>query len=132
MSSPRKTRIQTPQPMKNNTYSYSYDGLNRRVKKATAKETREFYFNRNWQCVEEYVGSTCDARYIWGLRYVDDLVFAQIGVNRLFALHDANWNVMATVGYVAKAVLERITYSAFGKATFRDATFTARATSSYA
>jgi YD repeat-containing protein len=54
--------------------SYAYDALNRRVRKVVGSETRLFYFNQQWQCLEEYVGSTCDVRFVWGLRYVDDLV----------------------------------------------------------
>jgi len=36
--------------------TYFYDGLNRRVKKVTAVETRGFLYNLNWQCIDERVG----------------------------------------------------------------------------
>jgi hypothetical protein len=54
--------------------TYFYDGMNRRVKKVTAGETRGFWYNRNWQCVEERVGTftLMQIRYLWGLRYVEE------------------------------------------------------------
>ncbi|MDO4586950.1 MAG: hypothetical protein Q4C95_06580 [Planctomycetia bacterium] len=41
---------------------YQYNPLNHRVLKktytnGTLTETRTFYYNRNWQCLEEYVGT---------------------------------------------------------------------------
>jgi hypothetical protein len=77
--------------------SYAYDGTNRRIKKVIGNETRLFFFNQNWQCVEEYVGSTCDVRFVWGLRYVDDLILYRKNSTDLHVLQDANWNVVALV-----------------------------------
>ena len=111
--------------------TYSYNGLNHRIKKAVGNEAREFYFNNNWQCVEEYVGSTCDARYVWGLRYIDDLITYRKGATDLYSLADPNWNVVAITN-TSGVVQERVTYDSFGKATFHDASFTVRSTSSYA
>jgi len=108
--------------------TYGYDGFNRRVRKVVGSETRLFYFNRGWQCVEEHVGSTCDARYVWGLRYIDDLVTYRKGSTDYYSLADANWNVVALTN-TAGAVQERYTYSAFGKVNFFDAAFATRATS---
>ena len=101
--------------------TYFYDGLNRRVKKVTAVETRGFLYNRNWQCIDERVGdfSMMQIRYLWGLRYVDDLVFRERDTKeipsgsineRRYALHDANWNIVAM-----GTPNEHFTYNAFGK-----------------
>ncbi|MCL2624019.1 MAG: RHS repeat-associated core domain-containing protein, partial [Planctomycetaceae bacterium] len=108
--------------------TYSYNGLNHRVRKVVGSETRLFYFNQGWQCVEEHVGSTCDARYVWGLRYIDDLVTYRKGSTDYYSLADANWNVVALTS-AAGAVQERYTYSAFGKVNIFDAAFATRATS---
>ena len=56
--------------------TYQYDGLNRRMKKVASGETRNFYYSSQWQVLEERVDSatTADRHFVWGLRYVDDLV----------------------------------------------------------
>jgi YD repeat-containing protein len=77
--------------------SYQYDALNRRVKKVVGSETRTFYFNNQWQCLEEYIGSSCDVRYVWGLRYIDDLVTYRKGSADYYSVADPNWNVVAIV-----------------------------------
>jgi len=109
--------------------TYGYNGLNHRVKKVVGSETRLFYFNRGWQCLEEYVGSTCDARYVWGLRYVDDLVTYRKGSTDYYSVADPNWNVVALTN-TSGVVQERYTYAVFGKVNCFDAAFTTRATSS--
>ena len=93
--------------------TYQYNGLNRRVKKVVGSETRLFYYNNAWQCVEEYVGSNCDMRYVWGLRYIDDLVTYRKGSTDYNVLQDANWNVVALTN-TAGVVQERYAYSPFG------------------
>ena len=69
-------------------------------------------------------------QYVWGLRNVDDLVLrdsnngggGSLGISgsglglRLYALQDANWNVVALVN-ASGAVQERFSYTAFGTAT---------------
>jgi RHS repeat-associated protein len=108
--------------------TYFYDGVNHRVKKVVGTETRLFYFNRNWQCLEEYVGTTCDACYVWGLRYIDDLVTYRKGSTDYYSLADANWNVVALTN-ASGVAQERYTYSAFGKLNIFDAAFNVRAAS---
>jgi RHS repeat-associated protein len=100
------------------------------VKKTVGSETRLFYFNKDWQCIEEYVGSTCDMRYVWGLRYVDDLVTYRNGSTDYYVLQDANWNVVALTN-ASGVVQERYTYSAFGKLNVFDASFTPKSASTY-
>ena len=102
--------------------TYFYDGINRRVLKVAASETRGFWYNRNWQCVEERFGTFefIHIRYLWGLRYVDDLIFRERDnkavlngtINeRMYAYADPNWNIVA----MGSNPNERFTYSAFGK-----------------
>ncbi len=56
--------------------SYRYDGLHRRALSTVGGSTRYFVYNQQWQVLDEYVGTstTADRRYVWGLRYIDDLV----------------------------------------------------------
>jgi RHS repeat-associated protein len=110
--------------------TYFYDGANRRVKKTVGSETRLFYFNKDWQCVEEYVGSTCDVRFVWGLRYVDDLVTYRKSLTDYYVLQDANWNVIALAN-TSGVVLERYTYSSFGKQNLFDASFVPKSASTF-
>ena len=77
-------------------------------------------------------------QYVWGLRNVDDLVLrdsnngsgGNLGISgsglglRLYALQDANWNVIALVS-TSGAVQERFTYTAYGTATALNPNFTA-------
>jgi RHS repeat-associated protein len=112
---------------------YAYDGLNRRVVKktyasGTLSETRTFYYNKDWQCLEEYVGSTCKVRYIWGLRYIDDLVTYRKDSTDYYAVQDANWNVVALTN-TSGVVQERYTYSSFGKLNVFDVSFTPKTVS---
>jgi len=107
--------------------TYSYDGLNRRVTETAGGNTRAHYYSDADQVLEERVSSSplplgegqsegefiaalpADRQYVWGLRYVDDLILrdrdngtgGNLGKSgfglgeRLYALQDANWNVVA-------------------------------------
>jgi len=118
-----------------------YDGLTRRTvqqtfdSSGTLAEERHYYYSDSWQVLEERVGSTPesaapDRRYVWGLRYIDDLVLRDRSVSggtlneRLFALQDANWNVVALCD-TAGAVQQRFAYSPYGVPLFLNADFTA-------
>ncbi|MEZ6062057.1 MAG: hypothetical protein R3C19_17085 [Planctomycetaceae bacterium] len=68
-------------------------------------EERHYYYTPGWQVVEERVGSatTADRQYVWGLRYIDDLIERQRDSNgngtldeTRYALQDANWNKQAS------------------------------------
>ena len=55
-----------------------YDGRNFRVRRIipteSGTETRDFYHSDSWQVLQEYVAGYVDRQYVWGLRYIDDLV----------------------------------------------------------
>ena len=109
---------------------YRYDALNRRITKTTPAETRYFYYNRNWQCLTEYANSsaTPDTTYLWGLRYIDDIICRTQNSQTLYSLSDPNWNVVALVDTNGLPV-ERYTYTAFGKLHIYDPAFNERAES---
>jgi len=56
--------------------TYAYDGAYRRVSKTAGNTTRDYYYSDQWQVLEERVGgaTVAERRYVWGVRYVDDLV----------------------------------------------------------
>ncbi len=128
-----------------NLGTYAYDGLNRRIIKrsytsGTLTETRHCYFSDQWQVLEERVGSSTDPdrQYVWGIRYVDDLILRERDTDgngtldeRLYALQDANWNVVAICDSSA-AIQERYVYEPYGAVDFRAPNFGSRGSSSFA
>ena len=105
---------------------YQYDGRGYRTVAETyasgvLNEARDFYYSDQWQVVEECVGQpTADRQFVWGLRYVDDLLLRDrdtIGVGaldeRLYGLQDPNWNVTSLTDPTGVPV-ECYRYSAYG------------------
>ncbi len=113
--------------------AYSYDGLNRRTTKLVSGVLRDLYYSDMWQVLEERVGgaTNADRQFVWGLRYIDDLVVRDRSTERLYALQDANWNVTAVVD-TSGAVQERYRYTAYGLPTFMNSGFVPQYASAYA
>ncbi len=116
--------------------TYVYDARNHRIKKTVGNTVTLSYFNRNWQEVESTTAGVTTT-YVYGLRYIDDIICRTTSNNgniqTLYAVQDANWNVVALVT-PSDSVAERMTYDSFGRVTFRDASFVAnvsQTTSSY-
>ncbi len=107
--------------------TYSYDGLNRRATKTISGVLRDLYYSNDWQVHEERVGgaTTADRQFVWGQRYIDDLVLRDRSTERLYALQDANWNVTAIVN-TSGMVQERYSYTVYGLPTFLNPDFTVR------
>jgi len=117
---------------------YHYDGrnfrvVNERYAAGQLAETRHGYYNGAWQLLEERVGGStaAAAQYIWGVRYIDELVLRDRDTNddgaldeRLYALQDANWNVTALAD-ASGAVVERYRYTPYGTPTVYDPGWTA-------
>ena len=112
---------------------YEYDGAKRRtIQKSydsgTLDETRHLYYTEpsKWQVIEERVDSSSDPdrQFVWGLRYIDDLIFRDRDTDnngtldeRLYALQDANWNV-TTITSAEGTLQNRFAYSAYGVPAF--------------
>jgi len=125
-----------------NYTSYSYDGLNRRTLKTihigATGIVRHYYHSDQWQVLEERMSTSTNAniQYVWGQRYVDDMVLRERDTTgsgtldeRLYAMQDANWNVVAICDTSA-AVQERYVYAGYGMQSFLTASY-APSTSSY-
>ncbi len=101
---------------------YSYNGLNQRIEKKVGDLVTRSFFNENWQELESKTepgvstpGQSGElTTYVWGLRYVDDLVCRERGEEKLYSLQDANWNVVCVTDKSGD-VKERYIYDAFGK-----------------
>ena len=109
--------------------THSYNGLNQRVKKTVGGVVTTSFFNATWQELES-ITSGVTTSYIWGQRYIDDLVLREKGAEKLYVLADPNWNVVALTN-ASGTVLERMKYDAFGKVTWMNASFTTLANSAY-
>ena len=139
---------------------YDYDALMRRIVKTiyntggssssssssgTDTEIRHFYYTDQWQCVEERLDAATvpDRQFVWGLRYVDDMLLRDRDVDaggslgkpnsgldeRLYGLQDPNWNVVALTDQ-AGAIQERYAHMAYGDLTILSPDFqTTRPTS---
>jgi len=131
----------------NKVAEYEYDGAKRRALKKTyvsgiLDETRHFYYTEpsKWQVVEERVESSSDAerQFVWGLRYVDDLVLRDRDTDddaaldkRLYGMQDANWNVTSICNTVGSDQ-ERYSYDAYGTSIALTPSFAYRGASSFA
>ena len=116
---------------------YRYDGKTRRITKET-DATRRYYYSDRWQILEERVDSetTAERQFVWGQRYLDDLVLRDRDVDddgsldeRLYVLSDYfNPTAIADEDGV---VLERYGYDAFGLSRVMDADFEPRSASDF-
>lgn len=108
-------------------------GSNRPIASTTLIETRDVYFNDDWQVVEERVdgAAAAERQFVWGPNYVDELVLRDRDADansgngleeRLYAVHDGLYSVTALVNS-AGAVQERFAYTAYGESTVLDANF---------
>ena len=127
--------------------AFAYDGSNRRMTKGeyaggVLERTRHFYYSDGWQNLEERVddeapgsssssssstssGTPAQRQFVWGLRYIDDLVLRDRASldERIYALQDDNWNVVSAVDDTG-TVQQRYAYQAYGQPIFLTATFT--------
>ena len=118
--------------------TYGYDGLHRRTYSLVSGVYRFFYYSDQWQVLEEYLSTSLiapDRQYVWGLRYIDELVMRDRGLTgtleRFYALQDANWNVVAICD-ASGTVQERYAYTAYGVCQFLNASFGILSASAYA
>ena len=106
--------------------SYGRDALHRHVTDTVGSTVTDRFFSSDWQLLETKVGSNTVSRNVWSPVYVDALVLRDRDTDangtldeRLYGLHDANWNTTALVNTSGTAQ-ERYTYTPFGQVTFRD------------
>ncbi|MCG8650728.1 MAG: RHS repeat-associated core domain-containing protein, partial [Pirellulales bacterium] len=119
---------------------YQYDGRNHRLTKqrydssGNLQSTTKFFENFQWQCLEEQltpvVGTATTTQYVWGARYLDDLVCRDIGSERLYALQDRQFKTVA-LSNTSGSVVERYSYTPYGESKVYDANFGVRSSSNY-
>jgi RHS repeat-associated protein len=97
------------------------------------------YYSPGWQLLEERIDTNVDGnddqrkQYIWGARYIDDIIHSRLDANidgdftdppgsgddlRYYHLTDVQFSTVALTSdrTTRPTVLERVTYSAYGKA----------------
>jgi RHS repeat-associated protein len=125
----RLTAVYSDLAMTATVATYKYDGRNYRIAKTVGNDTFDYYYNTNWQVLEERKNGSRNsyAKYVWDLRYIDAPVLCWRDTNAdsyLDATHyyinDANMNVTAIVNASNGNVVERTIYDAYGKPTFLD------------
>ncbi|MBN8625705.1 MAG: hypothetical protein J0M17_09465, partial [Planctomycetes bacterium] len=81
--------------------------------------------------------ASAERQFLWGLRYVDDLVCRDRSPTnsgtlseRFYAIQDANWNVTA-IANTSGGVQERYCYAPYGTPNFLNADFSVKSSSGY-
>ncbi len=112
--------------------TYKYDGLTRRVSETASGTTTDLYYSSAWQVLEERVSGNTTKRYVWSPVYVDAMVLRDRDTDangsldeRLYVLHDANFNVTALLD-TSGNVVERYAYTPFGVQNVYDASWSVR------
>ncbi|MFO0935124.1 MAG: RHS repeat-associated core domain-containing protein [Gemmataceae bacterium] len=106
--------------------TYAYDAITRRVSETASSVTTDLYYSSQWQVLEERVGGNAVKSYVWSPVYVDAMVARDRDTDangsldeRLYVMHDANFNVTGLVN-TSGTVVERFTYDPYGTATIRN------------
>jgi RHS repeat-associated protein len=101
-------------------YGYVADSTRASIWDVSVKTTYSFY-SADWQALEDNDSVSGPVySYVWGLGYIDDLVARDdASSNRIYAQHDATWNVTALIGKISGVwqVVERFAYDPYGVAT---------------
>ena len=124
--------------------AYEYDGANRRIIKTLADNASvEYYYNQNWQLLEErfideYSATTAVNQYVWSQQYIDSPIVRFHDGNAdgdcdpttdaddtiRYYTWDANHNVTTTITISHDAsppytttTIEHYVYTAYGEAT---------------
>ena len=115
----------------------AYDGLNRLVAQTVSGTTTDLFDSNQGQVLEEMVGGSATARYVWSPVYVNALVLRDFATGtpgtlnqRLWVQQDANWNVTALVNG-SGAVVERYVYTPYGVVAYLNASWSSIGSSAY-
>jgi RHS repeat-associated protein len=122
--------------------TFRYDALNRRLTTPDpgSGATIDLYYSAAWQVLEERIGGTPKAQYVWSPVYVDALVERDRDANgqssdgleeRLYAQQDANYNVTALVD-ASGTVVERYVEDPYGQVMVLTAAWADRGVSLFA
>ena len=116
---------------------YGYDAMNHRITENDGT-IKDLYYSAGWQVLEEQVGGVTTNSYVWSPVYIDAMIARDRdsdgnGVldERLYVLHDANFNVTGLVD-TSGNIVARFVYDPFGAVTVLNASWGAFGGSGYA
>jgi RHS repeat-associated protein len=116
---------------------YEYDALGRRIQETASGTTTDFYYSSAWQVLEERVSGNAKVSYVWSPVYIDAMIARDRDTDangsldeRLYAMHDANFNVTGLLN-TSGTIVERPMYDAFGSPTFYDGSYSSISNSAY-
>jgi RHS repeat-associated protein len=119
----------------NNYNGYFHRNVVRSYEHGSFTKERHCYFANSWQVVEERLGSSpntaaAERQFSWGKRYINDLVLRDRDTDgdgvldeRLYALQDANWNIVAIASSDTGQVVYRLNYTCYGYPAWQDSSF---------
>jgi RHS repeat-associated protein len=130
----RQVRVQVAGfPLYTTLGAYRYDGLNRRIQKTAGTSYVHYYYNQQWQMLEErklnYQGVTTEStQHVFSPDYIDSPIiwrhdgngdgdYSDAGDLQRYYLSDANHNTTAVVDSVTGDVVMRYVYTAYGECT---------------
>jgi RHS repeat-associated protein len=126
----RLVKVETAAPA--TVQTNEYDGLGRRIVRvdSAASATYDYYYNENWQLLEERKGGSANPlnQYVWHPYYIDALAIRWYdpevdgSSTDYYSLYDANFNV-TTIVNSGGTVQERYSYTPYGEVTILDANF---------
>lgn len=102
----------------NNTASYAYDALSRRISKTTTSGTITYFYIGD-QMVEEFNGKSLVASYVYG-KNIDEALQTKRG-NNVYYYHTNQLGSAMMLSDKNGTIAERIAYDAYGKPSFSNA-----------
>jgi RHS repeat-associated protein len=119
----------------------TYDAFNRRIRKVTTSETRDYFYDFNWRSVEERVGTpgsqTVKAQYTWSPKDRWTMIRRKRSTTGtlnevLYVLKDyLDPAALLAPGSPNATVVERFGFDAFGPVRFMDGSFGSIGSSAY-
>jgi RHS repeat-associated protein len=105
--------------------TYQYDARTRRTRKTNTAGSIDYYYDKQWRAIEERVGSSVSAEYVWSPLDRWTMIRRKRGTEVRFVLKDY-LDPSAIIDSSAK-VIERFGYDAFGSVRFMDDSFAPQA-----
>jgi RHS repeat-associated protein len=117
---------------------YEIDAQGWRISEDDGVSVRDFFYSTGWQLLEEVVDGETVIQYVWSPVYVDAMVLRDRDTDdngtldeRLYVVHDANFNVTALVD-INGDVVERFAYDPYGVFTVYDASWMEKSATDFA
>jgi RHS repeat-associated protein len=105
--------------------TYQYDARTRRTRKTNTAGSIDYYYDKQWRAIEERVGSSVSAEYVWSPLDRWTLIRRDRGGEEHYVLKD--YLDPSAIIDTSANVIERFGYDAFGSVRFMDDSFAPQA-----